>query len=343
MLKKKYLILTDGKNPASLKWIKELEKVYDVYLFQLHGSNQKVENYLPKDRIFTKKNPFDIKNIFFLCRLIKKISPDVVHAHYASSYGITGWLASLLSRRDFLFIVSTWGSDILLFPKKSPLHKFLIKKTLRSADLVTSVSYNMTDEIEILAPNKKILTFPFGVNSDQYLQALPYKENIIFSNRAINKIYNIDKVVEWFLSQDKKFRLVIANVGTELDRIHSLVRQMNLQDRVEFVGVLDYDELNEWYRRSKYFISIPSSDGTPVSVLEAIAAGCIPIVSNIPANRILVFNNYNGFYFYEGFNIPDCTDEMSIRNISITASKLSFQDNVTGYIDFIENFSERKL
>lgn len=64
----------------------------------------------------------------------------------------------------------------------------------------------------------------------------------------------------------------------------SLIESLKLSDSVDFVGCLSAQEMADYYRRSCYFISIPTSDHTSVSLLENMACGCVPIVSDIPAN-----------------------------------------------------------
>ena len=61
-------------------------------------------------------------------RIVKEIGPDIVNAHYATSYGTVAALAGLKNS-----IVSVWGSDIYVFPKKSPLHRLLLKFSLARA------------------------------------------------------------------------------------------------------------------------------------------------------------------------------------------------------------------
>jgi glycosyltransferase involved in cell wall biosynthesis len=65
-------------------------------------------------------------------------------------------------------------------------------------------------------------------------------------------------------------------------------------NNVEFVGFLQTSELYSWYKKAKIFISIPLSDATSISLLEAMSFGCYPILSNIPANLEFIINNING-------------------------------------------------
>ncbi len=70
--------------------------------------------------------------------------------------------------------------------------------------------------------------------------------------------------------------------------------------RCEFVGRLDADTQADWYARARWYLSLPRSDSVAVSVLEAMAHGCVPILSDLPANRELVRTGDNGLILPTG-------------------------------------------
>ena len=74
-------------------------------------------------------------------RIVKDISPDVVNVHYATSYGIAAALSGIKG-----YYLSVWGSDVYSFPGKSPLHKALLKYSLRKAGHLLSTSRAIADE-----------------------------------------------------------------------------------------------------------------------------------------------------------------------------------------------------
>ena len=61
--------------------------------------------------------------------ILREINPDVVHAHYVSSYGL---LAALSGFKPV--IMSVWGSDVYDFPKQSILHRNIIKYNLKKVN-----------------------------------------------------------------------------------------------------------------------------------------------------------------------------------------------------------------
>ena len=71
--------------------------------------------------------------------------------------------------------------------------------------------------------------------------------------------------------------------------------QRGLQAQVRFVGRLSAQQQAEHYGRAQWYLSQPESDSVAVSVLEAMAYGCIPLLSDLPANRELVHDGHNGW------------------------------------------------
>ena len=72
---------------------------------------------------------------------IRSFRPDVLHAHYASSYGLLGALTGFHP-----YVISVWGSDVYDFPRKSPLHRLVLRYSLSRADRILSTSRAMAGE-----------------------------------------------------------------------------------------------------------------------------------------------------------------------------------------------------
>ena len=92
-----------------------------------------------------------------LKRLIKSLKPDILHAHYATSYGLLGALSGFHP-----YAVSVWGSDVVSFPKKSPAHSAMVKFVLNRADVLFSTSEFMAGVASGLTSKRFVIT-PFGV------------------------------------------------------------------------------------------------------------------------------------------------------------------------------------
>ena len=300
----KICFLGDGESIHILRWVEYfVNKGYEVHLITF--SNLKdVEGLSGKNNFkFYKIGDISIKsggnNWRYLLHLINikillnKIKPDIVNAHYVTSYG---FLASILRVKKL--VLSAWGSDILITPKKNFIYKCITKYALKRCQLVTSDSEHMSKVIEEYGQNK-ILTVPMGVA--EKLCKLERKNNsneiTILSLRTINKNCNIDCIVKAFKTFRDKYsnaKLIITNSGSEFDNIKRLVGELGISNSVLFKGFITTNNLIELLLESDIYISIPSSDSTSVTLLEAMACGIIPVVSNIPANCEWIKNDDNG-------------------------------------------------
>jgi len=338
-MKPKYLLLADGSSPHILKWAKELVKYFDVYIVSLNGISEELLEVIDSSNIYvlnektisTGGNHKLILKLPKIKKIIKNISPHYLNAHYLSSYGFLGALSTGVVP-SMKLIQSTWGSDVLVEPFLNSLRKVVAKYSLSKADYITSDSWYMGDVITDLVGEKDITVFPFGF--DKIEQSDSKKEKIIFSNRALKDFYNIDKIIKWFARQDSDYRLIIANDGVERENLESLTKKLALESRVQFVGYLSSTEQEEYYRKATYYVSIPSSDATSVSLLEAMMYGVIPIVSNIPANREWVLDSVNGIFFDElkALNKLEISENFAQINYNMLKKRAIFPQSIEDFI-----------
>ena len=291
--------LGDGSSVHILRWINFFKKRnHDTHLITFSNADiegvkvHKVGNLVAKQE---GGNWQYIKSISEIKRLIKAINPDIINAHYVTSYG---FLAALSNFRPL--VVTAWGSDILVTPKKNLAYKFITKFALNKADLITSDSYYMTDEIKKLTKTRSI-TVPMGVEKDLCFKERTQRNNepVILSLRTVNKNSNIDIIVKAFsiLVKDKGYkdaRLIIANDGPEMGNIKYLIEQSGIKTNVEIKGFVTREELLNLLLSANLYVSIPTSDSTSVTLLEAMACGITSIVSDIPANNEWIQDGING-------------------------------------------------
>ncbi len=101
--------------------------------------------------------------LFQVRKLVAQIKPDIVHAHYASGYGLLGAMVNFHP-----YIISVWGSDIFDFPKKSAVHRKVLQHNLSKADYICSTSHIMAGEIKKYINKKEIVITPFGVDCGKF-------------------------------------------------------------------------------------------------------------------------------------------------------------------------------
>ncbi len=354
MNKPRYLLFGNAESVHILKWAKELVKHFDVFIISPLGVHNDILKIIPESNIVTlnlKLNPDGgnialLKKIFLFKRLIKQINPKIVNAHYITSHGFIAALIRSLFGVKFILVQSAWGTDILVTPNRSFLYKFITKYSLNKANIVTSDSEYMSNVIKKLSKTKCV-TFPFGLD---YLPDVKIEDkdiNLCFSNRALTENYNIENVIYAFAAmafKNENLKLIIANDGAMRNELIEITKNIGLSNRIEFKGFLSASQQNEIYKKSTYYFSLPTSDSTSVSLLEAMAFGCIPILSDLPANREWVVNGKNGLIFTSNDDfmnhLPDRKSTF-IENRKIIAERAIFGDSVLRLIETI-SFTDKE-
>ncbi len=346
MNKPRYLLFGNAESVHMLKWAKELVKHFDVFIISPLGVHSDILNIIPDSNIVTlylKLNPDGgnvalLKKLFLFKKLIKQINPAIVNAHYITSHGFIAALIKSLLGLKYVLVQSAWGTDILVTPNKSYFYKFITKYSLNKANVVTSDSEYMSDVIKKLSKTKCI-TFPFGLDSLPDAKIEDKDDNLCFSNRALTENYNIDNVIYAFASmafKNEKLRLVIANDGSMRNELIEITKNIGLSDRIEFKGFLSASQQNEIYKKSTYYFSLPTSDSTSVSLLEAMAYGCVPILSDLPANKEWVVNGKNGVIYKSKEDFVNHIPEKLVafnENRNIISKRAIFNDSILNLVN----------
>jgi glycosyltransferase involved in cell wall biosynthesis len=124
----------------------------------------------------------------------------------------------------------------------------------------------------------------------------PQRAPVIISTRAHELLYNIDEIIDahaLVARSDARARLVVAHGGSRMEELR--VRAAAHGTRVEFAGMLDRAAFRDALADAEIFVSVPSSDATSVALLQAMAAGAFPIVSDLPSQHELITHGVNGF------------------------------------------------
>ena len=223
-----------------------------------------------------------------LARLIRRRRPRLVHASFISSYGLMAALATTILRvvggRPTV-IQSALGSDLLVAPGRSRLKRWFATFTLRTADLVTHNSASLREVIERLAPGARIHRFVWGPER-HLLEGPRTPERIALSTRRMEPDMRVDLVVSaWRRARElapetlEGWRLIVTHEGS---RKEAVLAAAGDDPTIEFVGVLPYEELQRTLLRARIMISSPTSDATSAALMDAFAAGLVPVVNAIP-------------------------------------------------------------
>lgn len=236
-------------------------------------------------------------------RLVRRIKPDVIDAHYITIYG---YLAIASGFQPV--VLTAWGSDILIAPKRKRLYRFLTKYALRKAKLVICDSETVRKElIKLRVDVSKIRIIYNGIDTQKFspqrgkefknrlgMQGAP----IIISDRRLGPIYNVEvliRAIPLILEHAPQTSFIIAGDGEQRGYLASLVSSLGVSDNVRLIGWISHDELPNYLASSDIYVSTSLSDSTSLSLQEAMACELAPVVTNLPANREWITDGENGF------------------------------------------------
>lgn len=324
----KLFILSSAENIHTIRWVNSLaERGNRIFLFSFFNPDndykfhENVELYnckiQKKNTLFHKVSY--LSTIDVLKEKIDLFAPDILHAHYASSYGLLGALT------DFHpYVISAWGSDVYDFPRKNILTKWVLKYNLHKADYILSTSYVMAKEIEKYT-NKQIWITPFGVDINLFKKQK--KENltvpfVIGCVKSLTPKYGIDVLIKTFrVVVDRNpgvpIKLQIIGDGSYRKEYQHLVNELGLGQYVQFMGKIVNDRLPEYYNKFSVsvFTSVLNSESFGVSVVEAMACECPVVASSVEGYLEVIKDGETGIIVPKG-------------NIEITANAIQrFIDN----------------
>jgi L-malate glycosyltransferase len=243
-------------------------------------------------------------NLGKLRRMVWQVPPDVLHAHYVTSYGFAGALT-----RKHPYVVTAWGTDVLIMPEGSRMYRQMVRFALRRADLVTSMAEHMTrlllDRGYVIAA--QVVTLPFGVDTHHFnlnRRSKPHGDPPlkVVSTRRLDIGMDVDTLVRAIplvraSIKDKPLRFIFTGDGPCRREIEDLARALKVGDVIEFRGEVFHQDMPVLLGQADVFVSTSPSDGNNISLNEAMACGAFPIATDIPANRAWIEAGKNGFLY----------------------------------------------
>ncbi len=266
--------------------------------------------------------------LFGLHKIVQQIKPHIIHA------GPVQRSAFLTALSGFRPLVSmSWGYDLIQDAERSALWRWATRFTLKNSDWLIgdcntirkiAVSYGMPDE--------RITTFPWGIDLEHFSPRQPENENLVsinqndsgnetenqtftlLSTRSWESIYGVDTLARAFVlaaRERPELRLIMLGNGSQAGLLRNIFMEGGLipnansqhQDlqpsRVILPGQIGFDKLPHYYRSADLYLAATHSDGTSISLLEAMACGCPALVSDLEGNREWITPGENGWLFPE--------------------------------------------
>jgi len=232
-------------------------------------------------------------------RMCRENSYHLIHAFFSVPCGLIAW------RLGIPYIVSLRGSDVPFYSARFFWLDLLIlrhlnKKIWQKAAFVVANSNGLRGLALKTSPDENIQVIPNGVDVNLF-NLIPgaIKENVVLTVGRLIKRKGIDQLIRAFSLLDgslrEKYKIRIIGEGPEKEHLTSLARRLNIQDRVEFSGVVQGKALIDAYNRAKIFALTSFNEGMSNTVLEAMACGLPVLGTDIRGINDIIQNGEEGF------------------------------------------------
>lgn len=290
----KVLIISDAQSVHTQRWVSSLaEKGVEVVLYSIKPflddfySSRKIEchffdlfSYKRERKGIVEAVKKHFQAVRHLRKVLRETKPDILHAHYATSYSLIAALSGFHP-----LVVSIWGSDIYIFPKQLKINKFIVKYTLRKADKILSTSHVMAKEASKYT-SKDIDITPFGVDTTLFKRTSPPPKGkfVIGSVKTLSHKYGTEYLIRAFKEVREKnpslnCYLELVGKGPDERKLKNLAHRLGVSDRVIFTGYIRNDILPRVFDRFSVACYMSLSESFGVSAIEAMACNC-PVVTS---------------------------------------------------------------
>lgn len=256
--------------------------------------------------------------------LISELQPDVVHAMRIPYEGMLAALAcSKLSKPSFPLLVSIWGNDFTLHAPATRQMTKLTRFTMEHADGLHTDCYRDQSLAKDWGfnPSKPAVVLPGGGGIQLNIFRLPTQTErsqttaqVVINPRGLRAYVRNDtffKAVPLVLAKNPQVRFVCPTMAgaPEAER---WVNEFGIRHAVTLLPQQSRTEMADLFGQAQVVVSPSTHDGTPNTLLEALACGCFPVVGDIEPLREWITQGKNGF-------LVDPTDPQALANAMINA------------------------
>lgn len=366
----KVLLLSDTYSEHTEKWALGLaENGVQIGLFSFNKASYEwynhdnitvffePENNINADSTFTKLSY--LKYVTILKRIIKHFKPDILHAHYATSYGLIGALSGFHP-----FILSVWGADVYDFPSRSKLHKKIFQYNLKKADVILSTSHIMKDEVKKYT-SKEVVVTPFGVDVEKFRKKeFVGKENGVINIGTIKPIeekYGIIYIIEAAKlvierNRNHNFKFYLIGSGSDLDSYRKVIHEKGLDPYFNVTGRIPFSEISNYHNLMDIFlnVSIDDSESFGVATVEAMACEKPVVVTDVGGLMEVVDHGKFGIVIPKKdslalanaidnlVNNPDEALQLGLKARKNVLDRYNWSDNLSQMITIYESIIKKK-
>ncbi len=240
---------------------------------------------------------------------IIRMQIDILHVHWALPFGLAGTLAQTVDRTPM--VITCHGNDVNI-PWLRPRYRPLLKMALKAAQAIICVSQHLKEKLVRMGiADERIHTIPIGIDTGQFnpsrvphgsrLKAFSDKRIVGFlgsllPNKRVNDLIRAASIIS---SNQRDVAFAVGGEGPEQSNLRGLVASLD-ESNVQLLGRINRSEVPGFLKELDVFVLPSMTEGLSIALQEAMAMGCIPVVSNSIECSDLLEHGTNGFYYESG-------------------------------------------
>ncbi len=251
-----------------------LNKVYpNIYFHEVEVNQYSVFKYPPYDLALASK----------MAEVAQREELDLIHAHYAIPHAVCAFLAKQMVSPNLKIVTTLHGTDITVLGEDSSLTE-LIKFAIEKSDCVTAVSDALIEQTnQLISPDKDICTVYNFIDEREYYRkdvgnlkqeyGILEDEKVIIHVSNFRQVKRVQDVVHAFkrIHERVPSKLLLVGDGPDMRNVSQLVKELELEDAVLFLG--KQDNVAELYSISDLKLLFSEKESFGLVLLEAMACG----------------------------------------------------------------------
>jgi glycosyltransferase involved in cell wall biosynthesis len=227
-------------------------------------------------------------------KVVARVQPDVLNAHFLTIHGWHAWMAGFHP-----YAVTLWGSDVYVGPRKWWAVRMMARLALRGADLVMADSEDLKRGAQDLgARPERTRLVGWGVDLRRFSGGSAPAElrsrlgldgrRVVFSPRAVKALYRPGVVIQALARLPSDVVVVMSRQNADPAEVDSIERQaasLGVSDRLVLVPEIAHSDMPDFLRLADAVVSVPASDSTSVTILEALACERQVVAGDLPSVR----------------------------------------------------------
>lgn len=311
-----------------------------------------------------KHPPYDLALAAKMAEVIDREELDILHVHYAMPHAISAILAKDIAKHDVKIITTLHGTDITVLGMDKTF-KPMIKYGIEKSDKVTAVSNDLARQtIDLLEVKKEIDVIYNFINEDEYYKKeraflktqynISDDEKVIIHISNFRKVKRVEDVIKTYakINKDTKAKLILVGDGPESPTVFELVEQLNLQNKVMFLG--RQKNISDLLSISDLLLLMSEQESFGLVILEAMACEVPSIATNVGGIPEVITHGETGYLVDLGdteraanYAVDILNDENKLREMSQLAykrSKTKFHSEtiVNEYLDLYRSVLNNK-